>query len=171
MCMNNKYFLLFILSALFYVCSYMCLANMEYGQVERPFRKHYDAFNRISGKKGYDIPIRMVHKRFTHPDVIGAIAVCYSDGYKGLIEVDAWYWNRMSEVSREQLIFHELGHCSLLEMDHRDMMVDFIDLGRRCPISIMRSYIFSQDEITRCYIPHRLFYINELLNYRKDIKK
>ena len=51
----------------------------------------------------------------------------------GRITLDAEFWNRSSDLFKEFIIFHELGHC-YLDRDHRE---DTFSNGR-C-VSIMRS--------------------------------
>lgn len=75
-----------------------------------------------------------------------------------IIKVKPKWWKLLNEAGKEQLIFHELGHCELEIFDHTDGMreEDF------CPVSIMRSYIFSEWELENCYLPHREYYIQEM---------
>jgi len=49
------------------------------------------------------------------------------------VMIDAEFWERASDLFREFIVFHELGHCSLLR-DHREGT----DEAGRC-ISMMRS--------------------------------
>lgn len=53
-----------------------------------------------------------------------------------LIEINRKYWDRLSNLCQEQLIYHELGHC-VLKRDHNDkvMLVE----GKSVPASIMVS--------------------------------
>lgn len=48
----------------------------------------------------------------SHTNVIGT---CYY--FVGKIKIDISYWNSATKLERKALIFHELGHCSLLR-DH-----------------------------------------------------
>jgi len=75
------------------------------------------------------------------------VGTCY---YPGLIEIDATYWFNTSEAKREILIHHELGHCDLNIIWHRD------------PKSIMQPHIIGSNE----YVDNKDFYLNELFfNY------
>jgi len=42
----------------------------------------------------------------------------YENGNKAIV-IDKSYWNRVSDLKREFLVFHELGHC-VLDRDHLD---------------------------------------------------
>lgn len=68
------------------------------------------------------------------------------------VDIDAVAWKRMSDVIREQLIFHELGHC-LLGRQH----VGYIYEDGR-PKSIMYPMVFSE----YTYTHWRAEYLNEL---------
>ena len=86
------------------------------------------------------------------------IAECewWSDNTK-IIRVRHFYWDKFDYFTREQLIFHELGHCEFNIMKHNDEVKD------TCPASIMRSFIFEPYEIANCYIPQHDYYLRELL--------
>ena len=42
----------------------------------------------------------------------------YTDGNKAVV-IDETYWNRSSDLKKEFIIFHELGHC-ILNREHHD---------------------------------------------------
>lgn len=87
------------------------------------------------------------------------VAVCRFWGNSSkIIEVKPIYWDRLSKEGREELIFHELGHCEFQVFAHNDKH----ELNH-CPTSIMNSYIFSEFEIEQCYIPNKQYYIDELI--------
>ena len=72
------------------------------------------------------------------------------------INVKVWD-NLKTNVHREQLMYHELGHCALRDFTHRDGK-----LKGGCPESIMNSRIFNDRAIRDCYIPRRGYYIEEM---------
>lgn len=79
--------------------------------------------------------------------VIGA---CFMD--TGNIILSAKFWAEASQIQREMLVFHELGHCAL-KRQHRDDMADSIR-----PISIMNPTILAE----RDYKANRSKYLDEL---------
>jgi hypothetical protein len=83
------------------------------------------------------------------PPVIGRCY--YSDIYRE-IELDKDIWPGLDYLQREQLIFHELGHCTL-DIDH-----DNTSLEGGCPASIMYYKLMPQI----CYKKYREYYIEEL---------
>lgn len=57
----------------------------------------------------------------------------YGNIVYGEITLNAAYWDRMNENTKEEVIWHELGHC-VLDREHRD---DEDEGGR--PLSFMHS--------------------------------
>ena len=87
--------------------------------------------------------------------------VCHSwtNGHRE-ITINKKHWDNYSDKQREQLIFHELGHCALNREHHND---DTITLnGTLCPDSIMRSKMFNYFEIAYCYNYDYEHYLQEL---------
>ncbi len=68
------------------------------------------------------------------------------------IMIDEDYWDTSTPLEREQLMFHELGHC-ILGADHDDS----VDENNE-PTSLMNSYVV-HDKI---YSKHREEYIRKL---------
>jgi hypothetical protein len=85
--------------------------------------------------------------------------VCYvwSDGYRE-VQINSKYWYSFSEDQKEQIVFHELGHC-VFNLNHDDST---LAVNEQCPNSIMRSYAFSEWEINHCYVPERTHYMENL---------
>ena len=86
-------------------------------------------------------------------NTINAIAVCtkWRSGYRE-VSIVREYWNKLNHLQKEQLIFHELGHC-VLDLDHNSSHI-FLDFGY-CPASIMRNWAFNKSEIENCYKNNR----------------
>lgn len=75
---------------------------------------------------------------------LSAVGICYRDAPK-LIQIKRSYWVRTTEALREELIFHELGHC-ILGKDHTEHN------------GIMRSALMPNDD----YLANRESYLKEL---------
>lgn len=69
------------------------------------------------------------------------------------IQIDPDFWNKSSNEQREELLFHELGHC-ILGRDHIETMLKY-----NTPKSVMYPYVFES-----AYKKHREYYVNELKN-------
>lgn len=68
------------------------------------------------------------------------------------ITIDPGVWSRASIYQREELMYHELGHC-VLGLDHSTGK-----LSDGCPDSIMDEYTIP----IRCYAKHRAEYLQVL---------
>ena len=90
------------------------------------------------------------------------VGMCYYYGnFKNTeIAIDRKYWITLTELQKQTLIDHELGHC-VLKRKHNDKETD-------CPESVMRSYTFSEDEIQRCYVPRNGEYQKELFRQTEE---
>jgi SprT-like family len=85
---------------------------------------------------------------------IAGVCLVYSTGYRE-IQISRQVWFNQSEEQREQLVYHELGHC-VLNKGHDDTTMG------ECPNSIMRSISFNDWEIDNCYIPDYNHYMEDL---------
>lgn len=74
----------------------------------------------------------------------------YSDGRRD-IEIDKEFWDQSDDLAREELIYHELGHCAM-GLGH-----DNSSLPDGCPKSIMNEYTLGA-----CYGTHHGEYIADL---------
>ena len=82
----------------------------------------------------------------------------WSDGYRE-IQINKTHWQTYNEDQREILIFHELSHCTF-RLNHDDGF-SFL---RSCPESIMRSYMFNEEESLECYSTDKNIYIDDINN-------
>jgi len=80
------------------------------------------------------------------------IGVCKTRGNEKKIEIDGVWWYSASELDREILIFHELGHC-VLGQGHRNYT-----LSDGCRGSVMDEYHIG----AYCYEKHYDYYLEEL---------
>lgn len=81
----------------------------------------------------------------------------YDSGDNKKITVDPAYWANASESQRQQLIYHELGHCVLGLAHVTTFKVD------QCPTSIMYPYTFGD---SYCYSNERNYYFQELESHK-----
>lgn len=73
------------------------------------------------------------------------------------ITIDSEYWSLISESQKEELMYHELGHCAM-ELDHDEGL-----LPNNCPVSIMYPYTFDY-----CYARYTSHYKEELRSKRSS---
>lgn len=89
---------------------------------------------------------------------------CYNYGTNSeynIIHIDINYWNSSLEDSKEQLIFHELGHC-VLGLGHDDTYI-YDNVYGYIPSSLMNSFVIS----VFIYSQFKEFYYQDLL-YKKQ---
>jgi hypothetical protein len=72
--------------------------------------------------------------------VIG-LCTWYGNGHRS-VQIAKWFWQSHGESAKEQLMFHELGHC-LLDRQHNDTMVYSVDANQQVALSVMNSYHLS----------------------------
>lgn len=87
------------------------------------------------------------------------LALCYqwSDN-KNHIDVDLNAWRWMDDLGREQLVYHELGHCVLHQQHENELIV--VGDGRTVYGSIMNQYWFGES----------WFYSTYRDNYKRALK-
>lgn len=120
---------------------------INHGHVDPEFEQYVDKFLEI-----YNIPVIYVDLYFNE-QTGNVIGVCKIKGNDKNVEIDPEWWYRASDLDREILIFHELGHCVLGQHEHRDYT-----LSDGCPGSIMDEYHIG----AYCYDKHYDYYIEEM---------
>lgn len=84
---------------------------------------------------------------------LGACDIWNSDGSR-LIQIDSNFWTSADDDAKEQVIFHELGHCAMY-LGH----IPDLDINN-CPVSIMYPYAFGD---LNCYRNYKNHYYLELI--------
>ena len=101
---------------------------------------------------GLTVKVPIVLKRIEQK--YAGVCLVYSNGYRE-IQINSDYWYSYTPEQKEQLVYHELGHC-VLNKEHDNT------LRENCPNSIMRSYMFNTYEINECYLPEHNHYMENL---------
>lgn len=107
--------------------------------------------------KQFNVAVKVpIVLRNINPKYAG-VCLKYSNGYRE-IQINSTHWKNYSLEQKEQLVYHELGHC-VLNRGHNDKLME---ANTNCPDSIMRSYMFNLSEINNCYLPEYNHYMEEL---------
>lgn len=106
-----------------------------------------------------DVPIK-----FANLGDYAGVCYVYSTGERE-IEIDTFFWNESSDLAKEELIFHELGHC-VLNRDHDSTLVKTDDYEYKIPNSIMYPYAFGYADFYNRYHQH---YMDELIDAGKKL--
>jgi hypothetical protein len=82
------------------------------------------------------------------------------------VQIDPAYFQQISVSRREQLVYHELGHCSL-NLNHDPNMISFANVfaSSQWPESIMNPTSFN-DSQAQVYEMERSYYINQMQGMR-----
>lgn len=104
--------------------------------IDEPLEIYYERFVDEAFARGLDVEYATYQVEATIGDIAteNVIGTCsWDQTHKHSIVLDQDYWRRATDLQREFLVFHELGHC-VLGKDH----VDNSDANGNC-ISIMSS--------------------------------
>jgi hypothetical protein len=118
---------------------------------DEQFRQYVDMFEQ---EFGITVNVPIVFKSIDKS--YAGLCLVWDNDYRE-INISKEYWQYYTEEQREQLIFHELGHC-VGNLPHDNTTVG------GCPKSIMRSFMFSFFEVQNCYLPNRNEYIVDMYN-------
>ncbi len=134
--MNDmKSTLIIFLACLQVVLISSCSDQFE-NEIEAELLVHFDNFIAEASANGVEISLDQIDLGgyIENIETRGTLGQCksYSDGSK-IVTIDQGYWNRSSDIEREYVVFHELGHC-VLGRDHSDEK----DENGHC-LSIMQS--------------------------------
>lgn len=110
-------------------------------------------------EKEFNVAINYPVEFFVTKDKVVGRCVTWTDGARKIL-LDSKYFSEASSAQKEQLVYHELGHCEL-RLDHDDSTIEFDGLTGKWPNSIMKSSTFD-DEEAAVYEMHRDHYVKEL---------
>lgn len=84
--------------------------------------EHYETFKAEAKKRNIEVDFVTMNVEGYIGDIRdqGVVGQCqtYSDGSKAVV-IEEGYWNRLSDLKKEFIVFHELGHC-ILNRGHLD---------------------------------------------------
>lgn len=140
--------------------------KQDFQYVEADFQIYLDEFEAATGVR-YQGDIMFTATGSLEFYVKDAIAICaeYKDGGK-IIRVDTGFWLTADNESREQLIFHELGHCAL-GRKHKDnkMLLNVEEIQYYVPQSIMYPRSFGG----WMYRELKQYYLKELADEQNEL--
>jgi hypothetical protein len=134
-----------------------CGKHPQVVQVEAQYQPYFDAFKARAATEGYNVNITDLTissvATISTDNVVAECAGMGQDQVTPAITVSQYYWTQLDVYYREELIFHEMGHC-VLNRVHRP------DQNNNLSLSIMDPYIFGDSEYTANYYQymHELFY-------------
>ena len=121
--------------------------------VEKEIEQYVDKFNLLYNEK-VNIEIRFKDLK----DSTAGICYYYESGSSmNYIEIDKEIFSNYSDLGREELVFHELGHC-IFDRDHSTQRINYG--GYSVPDSIMYPYTFGDSWF---YEKNLAYYYDELV--------
>lgn len=132
-------------------------AEKSYAGVEQPLWIYFERFEEEAAERGLkiDLNAERIKGKIEAIDEVNVAGICHFNAHQpNDLVIDRQFWIRASDLSREFIVFHELGHCSLFR-DHRE---DAYQNGL-CK-SIMRSGLGDCRDQYNIYT--RADYLNEL---------
>jgi len=118
------------------------------------FESYVDSFKAAAKTVGHELTINDLIIEFGKPASENADATCYQGAGTPRIAVDRSRWEKMEEMKRTALLFHEMGHC-VLERRHKEGIAE-----KGCPSSVMYPYTLSND----CFTEYKIQYETELFS-------
>ncbi len=89
----------------------------SYAQVDQRLWQYFQLFEEEAAKRGIDINLNEeeISGEIRDIDPDNVAGTCHFQSHSpNHVTVDIDYWNRTNSLGREFVVFHELGHCSLL---------------------------------------------------------
>ncbi len=136
---------------------------VSYAGIDADFHSYVQRFIAEGAKRGFtiDLASRNITIQFTEIDEQNVAGMCSYDGqFHNDITIDATFWKTSSELMKEFILFHELGHCYLYRAHRNDAFQNGI-----C-ISMMRG------ADPGCYdaytLNNRDYFIDELFSITND---
>jgi len=88
----------------------------RYDNVDPELWSHYAAFESEAEKRGftYDLNNLRVSGEISEIHQAGVAGSCqYGSAIDNHVTIDETFWSKSSNLNREFVVFHELGHCAL----------------------------------------------------------
>lgn len=91
-------------------------------KVDEDLQPYFERFDVEAIARGLDFSLEMEELEASILSINrdGVLGQChYSDEAPNIVEVDDEFWARATDLEKEYVVFHELGHC-ILGRDHDD---------------------------------------------------
>lgn len=126
--------------------------------IQSEFQSYVDTFKSEAALRGVNIDTSNLTVTFGHLSQSNELGNCYPE--YTFVEIDSDSWANKGTYEKEQILFHELGHCLLDRLNHRSDTVSY--MGRQVSLSIMAptsEVLYNKSS--------RVYYLNELFDTSK----
>jgi len=114
--------------------------HMELFQVDSTFLPYVQNFELAGVSEGKDVKITDLIVAFGDTPSMNETGVCeIADNETPKVTINQRIWNTLSNTDRQEVVFHELGHCVLRRRHQSSEMMGFGGMTR-IPESIMYPY-------------------------------
>lgn len=95
--------------------------SREYPLADELLWPHYQSFEEEAALRGFNIDLNLLEVTgFISPiPEQGVAGTCTYGTHINEVNIDQTFWNRSGNLTREYVVFHELGHC-VLHRDHTE---------------------------------------------------
>jgi hypothetical protein len=125
--------------------------NQTDERIDKEFSPHVIEFQR-EFRQVVRMPINF---GIEEPQLAG-VCLVMEDGFRQIL-INKKTWGSLSHDQKEELIFHELGHCKL-NLGH----IEGQYLKTGCPLSLMAPVLFSKHQALACYSRHKDYYLGQI---------
>lgn len=129
---------------------FVCACGMAPGKQDPTFSGYVKEYEKL-----YSMDVSNLNIQFGKlgPDTVGEC-----DLYRSTITISTDYWPTLTDLGREETLFHELGHCAM-GLGHDNNMVTDPLTGNPIPESIMYYQVIGNQEY---YGRLHTYYVNQL---------
>lgn len=113
---------------------------------EPAFESYFKQFEDLTGISTQDVSTKFQAQK----DMLVGTCHSWSTGERE-IQIAYYYWEVLSELEKQNLIFHEAGHCSL-NLGHDDTFIE--QDNTIMPRSIMYPYLFGDFPVYEKYLTY-----------------
>jgi len=136
-----------------------CEEDVPAYNVELEFQEYVDRFIDEAAKRGQTIDFTDSGLSIQFRDAVSKESggVCYLGQHR--IEIEKFFWDDASDLQREGLIFHELGHCELDRRHRNDLLPngEWASRMRGDPVPEGLSVAINYTETRKGYYTNELF--------------
>lgn len=132
-------------------------------QIDAPFVDFVSNFEQSAAAEGKSIAINDLVLTFGSTPNLNETGVCmWAENETPQIIINERIWNTLNDYDKQEVIFHELGHCVLRRIHHNSTM-----LGYNGTMTIAESIMYPYRIAGSVYRDHMMHYHDELFDSAK----
>lgn len=110
---SSLFFLIILLTSVFISCEKEPEEFVIYPNVTVELCPYFQSFEKEATKRGLDIDLRAAKIKGRLTKINGSfVGICKNLEMREVL-IDRRFWERSSQLTKELIVFHELGHCYL----------------------------------------------------------